>query len=173
MRVLETERLVLRWLGLEDAAFILELLNEPGWKRFIGDRGVGSLEAARDYIERVPMASYRERGFGLYAVERKSDGLPVGMCGLIKRDGLDDVDVGFALLSRFEGQGYAREAAGATLAYARDVLGHERVVAITAEDNDRSARVLERIGMSYEGKIRLSPDGELLRLYGTTPDGAS
>lgn len=173
MRVLETERLVLRWLGLDDAAFILELLNQPGWKRFIGDRGVDSLDAARAYLERVPMASYQQHGFGLYAVERKSDGVPVGMCGLIKRDGLDDVDVGFALLSRFEGQGFAREAASATLSYARDVLGLDRVVAITAEDNARSAHVLEHIGMACEGTIRLSPDGELLRLYGTTSGDAS
>jgi RimJ/RimL family protein N-acetyltransferase len=163
MHVLETERLVLRHLTPEDAAFILELVNEPGWKKYIGDRGIDTLDDARKYIETVPLASYAKHGFGLWAVELKDDRSVVGMCGLIKRDTLDDVDIGFALLSRFEGKGYAREAANATLAYARDQLGLRRVVAITTQHNHRSGVVLERAGMSYEGPI--SQGGEVLRLY--------
>ena len=164
--VLNTERLVLRHFTVDDAAFILELLNEPGWKRFIGDRGVDSLDTACNYIESVPIASYHKHGFGLYAVELKDDRTLVGMCGLIKRDTLEDVDLGFALLARFEGRGFAREAATATLAYARDPLGLRRVVAITTEDNARSGRVLESAGMTYEGVISLT--GEALSLYGVT-----
>ena len=129
----------------------------------IGDRGINTLDDARRYIETVPLASYAKHGFGLWAVELKDDGSLVGMCGLIKRDTLDDVDIGFALLSRFEGRGYAREAANATLAYARDHLGLRRVVAITTDDNDRSGTLLERAGMNYEGPI--SQSGETLRLY--------
>lgn len=165
MDVLETERLVLRHFTPDDAAFILELLNEPGWKQYIGDRGVDSLETARGYIARAAIASYDQHGFGLWAVELKEDRTPVGMCGLIKRDTLDDVDIGFALLSRFEGSGYAQEAAKATLAHARDELGFHRVVAITTLDNDRSGRLLVRAGMKYEGTISLSTDEEELRLY--------
>ena len=163
MRVIETQRLILRWFAPGDASFIYDLLNQPAWKRFIGDRGVDSLEAARGYIETVPLASYRRHGFGLYAMELKQDGTLVGMCGLIRRDGLDDVDIGFALLPRFEGQSLAYEAAAATLAYARDTLGLGRVVAITTLDNDRSGRLLERLGMRYEGIVRLADED--LRLY--------
>lgn len=163
MNVLETDRLVLRQFIPEDAEFILELVNEPGWKKYIGDRGINELDAARAYIENGPLASYARHGFGLWAVERKDDGELVGMCGLIKRDTLEDVDIGFALLSRFEGNGYAREAANATLAYARNELGLRRVVAITTPDNDRSGHLLERIGMHYEQPISQGDDA--LRLF--------
>lgn len=163
MQILETERLILRHFTPDDAEFILELVNEPGWKQFIGDRGINTLDAARQYIETVPLASYAKNGFGLYAVELKDDHALVGMCGLLKRDTLDDVDIGFALLSRFEGSGYAREAATATLKYAREQLGLRRVVAITTKDNDRSGRLLERSGMNLVGPISLS--GETLRLF--------
>lgn len=165
MMVLETERLVLRHFTPDDAAFVLELLNEPGWKKYIGDRGVDSLETARTYIDNVPLASYRRHGFGLWAIDLKEDGTPVGMCGLIKRDTLEDVDIGFALLSKFEGRGLAQEAANATLAHARDELGIQRVVAITTLDNERSGRLLERSGMKFEKTISLSNDSEELRLF--------
>ena len=168
MKVLETKRLILRWFTPDDAAFIYELLNEPAWKRYIGDRGIDSIAAARDYIEAVPIAAYRRHGFGLFAVELKADGTLVGMCGLIKRDALDDVDIGFALVSRFEGHGLAYEAAAATLDYSRDTLGLDRVVAITSLDNERSARLLERLGMRYERLICLAGDTEQLRLYSIT-----
>jgi Acetyltransferase (GNAT) domain len=105
VNIIETSRLILRRFTSDDAAFILELLNEPEWKRNIGDRGINSLESARRYLETGPIASYARRGFGLYAIEQKVDSTLVGMCGLIKRDGLDDVDIGFAILSRFEKQG--------------------------------------------------------------------
>lgn len=165
MKILKTNRLILRRFTEADSAFILELLNEPSWKRYIGDRGIDSLEAARHYLETVPIASYEQHGFGLYAIEQKVDSTLVGMCGLIKREGLDDVDIGFAVLARFEGQGLAREAAAATLTYSRETLGLKRVVAITSTDNERSGRLLERLGMSFERMVRLSEDAEQLRLY--------
>lgn len=162
---LETERLVLREFVPEDAPFVLELLHDPGWLRYIGDRGVASLEDARAYIERVPRASYRAHGFGLMAVERREDRAPLGMCGLVKRDGLDDPDLGFALLACHAGRGYAREAATATLDDARGRLGLARVLAITTPENERSQRLLERLGMRFEGMARLVADGEPLRLF--------
>ena len=110
-QVLETDRLILRQLSIEDDAFILELVNDPLWLRFIGDRGVRTLDEARNYILKGPVAMYERAGFGLYLVERKIDGVPMGICGLIKRDVLDDVDLGFAFLPEYRGQGYATESA--------------------------------------------------------------
>src|SRR6185503_20091394 len=106
MKVLETERLILRWLSVEDAAFILELVNDPGWLRFIGDRGVRTLEDARNYILNGPVAMYQRVGFGLYLVELKQSATPIGICGLIERAGLEDIDIGYAFLPAFRGQGY-------------------------------------------------------------------
>ncbi len=166
MKVLETERLILRSFTLNDAEFIYELINQPAWKRYIGDRGVDSLAAAVTYIETVPLAAYRQHGFGLYAVERKTDGTLIGICGLLKRETLNDVDIGFALLARYEGQGLMYEAAAATLAYCRDTLGLARVVAIVKPDNARSVRLLGRLGMREEGLVRLGEATEELWLYG-------
>ena len=113
MKILETDRLILRQLSTEDAAFILELVNEPSFIQNIGDRGVRTLEDARAYILRVAISSYEKNGFGLYLVELKDSGQSIGMCGLIKRDGLEDVDIGYAFLPRFWLKGYAVEAAAA------------------------------------------------------------
>jgi RimJ/RimL family protein N-acetyltransferase len=168
MKVLETERLVLRRLCVEDAAFILELVNDPAWLRYIGDKDVKSVEAARGYIARGPMAMYERVGFGLYLVELRSSGEALGLCGLIKRDTLDDVDIGFAFLPRHRSQGYAREAAAATLDFGRRILGMERIVAIASPDNEPSRRLLERIGMRLERSMRLAGDGEDVNLFATS-----
>lgn len=165
MHVLETERLILRWLTVDDAAFVFELATEPAWLRFIGDRGIRDLETARVYLERGPLDLYRRLGFGLYRVELKSAGTPIGICGLIKRDGLEDVDLGFALLSRFQGHGYALEAAAATLAHGRRDLKLGRIAAITDPDNERSIRLLEKLGFRYVDTRRLSAEGPLSRLF--------
>ena len=165
-RVIETERLILRRLTVEDAPFMLGLLNEPSWLRFIGDRGVRTLDDARRYLLEGPVAMYERLGFGLYATTLKGDdAAPIGICGLVKRDGLDDVDIGFALLPKFWGKGYASEAATAVMDYARNVVGLERVVAITSVDNESSARLLEKIGLRFEKVVRLTPDGEKIRLF--------
>ena len=105
MKILETDRLVLRQLVVEDATFIFALLNDPGWLRFIGDRGIRTLDDARNYILQGPVAMYARHGFGLYVTARKQDGVPIGLCGLLKRDGLADVDIGYAFLPQFRGQG--------------------------------------------------------------------
>lgn len=167
--VFDTERLRLRHLEQEDAPFILELVNEPSWLRFIGDRGVHDLDDARKFIANGPQKMYAQHGFGLFVVERRAEGVPMGMCGLIRRDTLPDVDIGFAFLPRFWGQGYAHEAAAATLRYARDVLHLARVVAITRPDNAASGKLLERIGLQVEGVIRLEGSDEELNFYGTPP----
>lgn len=163
--VLETGRLVLRRLSARDAGFILKLLNEPSWLRFIGDRGVRTLEDARLYIERGPVAGYERDGFGFYLVELKAGGDAAGICGLVRREGLADVDIGFAFLPQFWGRGYAHEAAAAVMEYAREVFGLRRIVAITAADNDSSIRLLEKLGLSFERMIRLPGDDEEIKLY--------
>ncbi|MBT2738369.1 GNAT family N-acetyltransferase [Bacillus sp. ISL-7] len=167
MKVIETERLILRCLTPEDAAFILELLNDPSWIRFIGDRGVRTLEDARNYIVTGPMEMYSRLGFGLYMTELKDAGMtPVGICGLIKRDSLEDVDLGFAFLTRFQAKGYGFEVASATLVHGREQLGLKRIVAITSKDNDGSSRLLEKVGMKFERMIVLAHDPEELKLFG-------
>ena len=166
MNVLETERLSLRWLTAEDAAFILELVNDPDWLRFIGDRGVRTLEDARGYILNGPVAMYQRTGFGLYLVELKHGARPIGMCGLIERAGLADIDIGFAFLPAFRGRGYAYEAASATMTYARETLGLARVVAIASPDNQSSIRLLTKLGLSFEKMLRLDEDQEEVVLFG-------
>ena len=167
MKVLETDRLILRWLSTDDAGFILELLNDPSWVQFIGDRGVRTLQEARDYILKGPLQMYARLGFGLYMTELKEGGTPLGICGLIKRDALEDVDIGFAFLPRFWGKGYAYEAASALMAYGKDVLGLKRIVAITSPDNHSSARLLEKLGLRFERMVRLPDDTQDIKLFAT------
>jgi [ribosomal protein S5]-alanine N-acetyltransferase len=165
MNVLETERLALRWLSAGDAAFMLELVNDPAWLRFIGDRGVRTLEDARDYIMAGPVAMYQRVGFGLYLVELKQKATPIGICGLIKRAGLEDVDIGFAFLPAFYGQGYAYESASAIMKFAQHTLGLNRVVAITAPDNGRSIALLAKLGLSFVDLRRLAEDQSEVLLF--------
>ncbi|HTV96354.1 MAG TPA: GNAT family N-acetyltransferase [Steroidobacteraceae bacterium] len=172
MNVLESARLRLRRLDPSDAGFILELLNEPAFLRYIGDKGVRTLSDAREYIEKGPLESYRRCGFGLYLTSL-GDGTPIGICGLVKRDGLADVDVGFALRSRYWSQGYAAEAAAAVLDYARRGLLLRRIVAIAAPDNHASICVLEKIGMKFECMVRLRADGPELKMFATPAQAVS
>ncbi len=169
MRVLATERLFLRHLGADDAAFMRELLNDASFIENIGDRGVRTEPDARRYILDGPVASYERYGYGLYLVELQSTGEAVGLCGLVKRDYLDDPDVGFAFLANFRRQGYAVESAAAVKAHALGELGLTRLLAITTLGNLRSMRVLERIGFSFERVIAPPGTGEMLRLYSTDP----
>lgn len=166
MEILETDRLILRELTPDDAEFIFELLNEPSFIQNIGDRNIRTLDDARAYIVNGPVASYAKNGFGLYLVVLRETGESIGMCGLIRRDGLEDVDIGYALLPRFWSRGYAVEAARATKAYAKEVIGLKRIVAIVDPANEGSIRVLEKIGLRYEKMVRLSADDIDLKLFG-------
>jgi len=165
MVVLETERLLLRQMSAEDAEFVFELVNEPAFIRNIGDKGVRNLNDARDYILNGPIASYAKNGFGLYCVEMKQTGETIGMCGLLKRDALDDVDIGFAFLEKFRGCGYGTESASAVMEHARRALGIQRIVAITSPDNDASIHVLEKIGLRFEKMIQMPGSTEDTRLF--------
>jgi ribosomal-protein-alanine N-acetyltransferase len=152
-------------MTLNDARFVLALLNEPSFLQNIGDKKVRSLDDARSYLIQGPISSYRRYGFGLYAVERKDSQSVMGICGLVKREGLEDTDLGFAFLPPFWGKGYAVEAASAVMTEAREEIGLRKVVAITVPENHRSIRVLEKVGLRFQKMIRLSEEGAALRLY--------
>ncbi len=162
---LDTPRLHLRRLTPADAAFFLALVNDPDWIRYIGDRKVHTVEAAEGYLVDGPIAMYAKTGLGLLCVERRDDGAALGICGLIQRDTLPDVDLGFAFLPVHRGQGYAREAARACVAHARDDLGFARLVAINSAQNAASARLLEGLGMVLEKTFTLPGETRLTRLY--------
>lgn len=169
MKVLDTERLTLRRMSNDDDAFIVDLLNQPSFLRYIGDKKVRTAADAQRYIQDGPVASYERYGFGLYLVALKdsgaSNGASIGICGLIKRDSLPDVDLGFAFLPAYWSQGYASEAAEAVLRYGRSALGLRRIVAITSLDNQDSMKLLGKIGFKEESVIRLSEGGEEVRLF--------
>lgn len=158
MSRIETERLVLRQFTTDDAAFVLQLVNDPAWIQHIGDRGVRTLADARSYLIKGPLASYAQNGFGFSLVELKSTGEAIGACGMIKRETLADVDLGFAFLPKFRGMGYAEEAARATLKSARRVLGVDRIVAIVSPANERSIALLQKLGFIYERTLHLTPE---------------
>ena len=163
--ILKTRHLTLRRLTPADAPFIYELVNQPSWLKNIGDRNVHSVDDAVRYIENGPMTSYHRHGFGLWCVERTADGIPIGMCGILKRDYLDSPDIGFAYLERHQGQGYGMEAAAATLEYARSTLHLDRMAAVVSPDNVGSIRILKRLGMRYVEPILMPGDAEPIALY--------
>lgn len=164
--MIHTARLTLRELREADAAFILGLLNDPAWLLHIGDKGVRTLDDARAYIANGPVASHARHGFGLDLVELKADATPIGLCGLIKRDTLPDVDIGYAFLPQFRGAGYAVEAGAAVIEHARDTLALPRLAAIVSPDNHASIRVLEKLGLRFEKLVRMSAGGPETSLFG-------
>ena len=152
-------------MSTDDAAFMLELLNDPSWLRYIADRGVRTIEDAQNYILNGPVEMYARLGFGFYIVQIKETGYPIGICGLAKRDYLDDIDIGFALLPQYWGHGYAHESAAAVLKYARTEFGLKRIVATTRPDNHGSAKLLEKLGLQFEQTINHPDDGRELKLF--------
>ncbi len=168
MIILETERLALRRQTPEDAAFMFELMTEPSWIRYIGDRNLKTVDDARDYIVRVALGSYEQLGYGFYIVELKEDEgqrTAIGICGLAKRDFMEDPDVGYAFHPAYWGKGYAYEATAAVLRYARDELGFGRIAAITTPDNEASIRLLTKLGMRDEGLVQFSDTEDKVRLF--------
>ena len=165
MNTLETERLSLQHLTAGDAEFLIELLNDPSFIRNIGDRGVRTVQDAHAYVQNGPAASYAKNGFGLDLVILKDTGEPIGLCGIIKRPTLDDVDIGYAFLPRHWSKGYAVEAASAVKQYAQDIIGLKRLVAIVDPLNLGSIRVLEKIGFTFEKMVKLSADDIELKLF--------
>lgn len=165
MNLLETERLVLREITVNDSEFILDLLNQPKYLKYIGDKGVRTVEGAATFIENLIRKSYRDNGYGHYIVYLRDDPTPMGTCGYVRRDSLPDPDIGFAFLPQFERKGYAFESADAVLKYGREVLGFKRVLAIATPDNESSGRLLEKLGFSFDRLIKLASGDEELKLF--------
>lgn len=164
--VLESTRLQLREAALSDAPFFYSIMNSPGWLEGIGDRGIHDLACAKIHIRDNLIQNYRKLGIGMYVVCTKDEPeLPIGLCGLIKRDGLEDIDIGFAFTQESAGHGYALEAAQSVMAHGKNTLKLEKIVAITSQTNWRSARLLESLGMSFQKNIQLKPDDESIRLF--------
>ena len=163
--ILETERLQLRWMTLDDAPMMFAVWNDPAFLRFVGDRGIRSLEEAEASMRDGPVHLYAEYGYGPFRVSRRDDGADMGVCGLYRRDGLDEPDIGFAFLPEFRGQGYGYEASVAVLDHARDELKLPRVTAIVSPSNDASIALLEKLGMRYDKMMRLPGDDEDVSLY--------
>lgn len=164
--VIETERLILRKFTLEDAPFLLELVNTPAWLQFIGDRNVHTVEESENYLRNGNLKSYAEYGFGFYLVAIKETNEAIGMCGLVKRDSLEDVDIGFAFMPDSIGKGYGYEAASATLDYALNVLKLGRIVAIVDPQNASSIALIKKIGLKYEKMVQISTNDIELMLFG-------
>ena len=162
--ILETERLCLRKLVVADAEFIHGLMNDPDYLEYIGDKGVKTVADAERFLESVAIKSYEDNGFGHYVVSLKTDGTLIGTCGYVKRDELEDPDIGFAFLPEFRKHGYALESATAILDFGIDVLGFKTLSAITTQNNERSGRLLEKLGFSFDRLISM-PNGDELRLF--------
>ena len=165
MTDLETERLILRRFTVDDAQFILTLVNEPSFLRYIGDKKIRKLEDARQYILNGPVASYERNDFGLCLVELSESQMPIGMCGLLKRNELPHPDIGFALLPEFWNKKFAFEAAAAVLQDARERLKLQRILAITSLDNDASINLLQRLGFSFDRIVKLAADQGQVKLF--------
>lgn len=160
--ILETERLRLREFSLNDAEFVLELVNTPSWIQYIGDRKIRTPGLAEEYIQETIQKSYAKNGFGLWLVELKETKEPIGMCGLVNRESLEDVDIGFALLPEYFRNGYTYEAAKATLKYAKEKLKIEKVVAITNQKNSASIGLLNKLGLQFEKELEMNENNTVL-----------
>ena len=165
MQVLETDRLVHRYFHADDVEFVVRLLNEPSFIEHIGDKGVRTAEEAIQYLLDGPMDSYERFGYGLNMVEMKETGEPIGMCGLVRRENLDDADIGYAFLEKHWSKGYARESAEAVLNHARETFGLGRIVAIVTPENHSSIKLLEKIGLKFQRAIRMSDDDVELKFF--------
>jgi len=164
--MLTTQRLTLSRLSYDDCEFIYELVNEPCFKRFIGDKGVHTRDDARGYLRDGPIGSYERHGYGLFLVCHSDDGTKLGICGLVKRDGFDDPDLGFAFLNRHWHNGYAFESSVAVLDYGRKTLGLGRIIAMADKDNRSSVQLLEKLGFTYEKMVRMAGDTADVCLFG-------
>ncbi|EAR02722.1 GNAT family N-acetyltransferase [Maribacter sp. HTCC2170] len=167
MLLIKTDRIIVQRAVLSDAPFIFELLNSPTWLEFIGDRGISNLKKAERYIQESLIDSLDKNGYGLLKVCLKLNETPIGLCGFLKRDYLESVDIGYAILPAFEGKGYAHEAAQAVIDYGQKELGLSPILAITSQKNKKSQNLLSKIGLNKKGLIKIDGDIKEALLYST------
>lgn len=167
MIVLETERLILRHATVDDAPFMFQLLNDPSWIKFIGDRNIKTIEDAKNYTQKNIIQSYEKNGFGLFLTELKKDNTPIGLCGLVNRPQIEDIDIGFAFMPNFKGKGYGYESASAVMEYARKEVGLKKIAAITVKENIRSIALIEKLGLHHEKTFAFDGGSDIVELYVT------
>lgn len=165
MIIAETNRLVISKISLEDAPFFLKLVNTPNWIKYIGDRNLKTIKDAEVYLTNGILKSYKELGFGFYKLQNKFDNESIGICGLVKREQLEDVDFGFAFLPEFEGQGFGFESSMAVLKLAQEKFQLKKLLAITLPINSNSVKLLEKLGFTYEKRVKPFEDDEELLLF--------
>lgn len=165
MTLIDTDRLSIRHIKVEDFNFIFRLLNDPSWIKYIGDKGIKTEDDAKNYIQTGPLQMYKNFGFGLYLVTLKETAVPIGLCGLIKRPSLENIDLGYAFLPDYTGKGYAFEATKAVLQYGKEKLTIDKIVAITTIDNFSSEKVLLKLGFTFDSLIKEKNDAEELKLF--------
>ncbi|HEY5688762.1 MAG TPA: GNAT family N-acetyltransferase [Yeosuana sp.] len=165
MIIAETDRLIITELSLEDAPFFLELVNTPNWIKYIGDRNLKTVKEAEEYLLNGTLKSYAEFGFGFYKLHHKKDNKEIGTCGLIKREQLEEVDLGFAFLPEFEGKGFGYEASIAIIRMAKKRFHLKKLLAITLTINGNSIKLLEKLGFIYQKRIKPFDDDQELLLF--------
>lgn len=165
MSIISTSRLELREICEDDAPFILELLNTPSWLKFIGDRNLHSIEDAKKYIINRLIPSYRIFGFGFYLTKLTENNTSIGICGIVKRDFLEHIDIGFAFLPQYEGKGYGYESASAVMEYAQKTLEITTIAGITNSNNKSSIALLEKLGLKFQKMILLPNETEEIMLF--------
>ena len=165
MIILKTSRLYLSKINKKDASFLYQLMNDPDWILNIGDRQINNLEDAENFIANRFIKSYKENGFGFYILRLIEDDSPIGICGLIKRDGLDHVDIGYALMPEFRGNGYAFEAAKVVYTYGLNHFKLDKIVAIVNSGNKKSEQILEKLGLQFEKMITLPNETKEIQLF--------
>ncbi|OUR93963.1 GNAT family N-acetyltransferase [Flavobacteriales bacterium 34_180_T64] len=169
MAIAETERLLISKFTLADAPFFLELVNTPNWIKYIGERNINTIAQAEDAIKKGHLKSYKTHGFGFYTLQLKSENnKTIGTCGLIKRETLEYADIGFAMLPNYEGKGFGYESSMAILKLANELFKLKKVLAITSPTNQNSIRLIEKIGLSYEKRVKPFEDDEELLLFAKT-----
>lgn len=165
MTLIDTDRLSIRYIKVEDFNFIFRLLNDPSWIKYIGDKGIKTEDDAKNYIQTGPLQMYKNFGFGLYLVTLKETAVPIGLCGLIKRPSLENIDLGYAFLPEYTGKGYAFEATKSVLQYGKEQLTIDKIVAITTLDNFSSEKVLLKLGFTFDSLIKEKNEAEQLKLF--------
>ena len=166
MIIAETERLIISKINIKDAPFFLELMNTPHWLKYIGDRNIKSIEDAEEAIKSGHLKSYKNNGFGFYKLLLKSEkNKTIGTAGLIKRDQLEDIDIGFGFLPDYEGKGFGYEASLEIMKLAKEVFNIEKLVAITNPNNKNSIKLLEKLGLTLEKRIKPFEDDKELLLF--------
>ena len=164
MIVLQTERLILRHATIDDAPFMFQLLNDPSWIEFIGDRGIKTVEDAKNYTVEKIIESYEKNGYGLFLTELKKDKTPIGLCGLVNRPQIEDIDIGFAFMPNFKGNGYGYESASAVMDLGLEKWGLKRIAAITVKENIRSIALIKKLGLRHEKTFAFDGGSDMVEL---------